>query len=239
MVTAIILDDNMEFADLLVKKILLFANRNNFEIELKIAQNAAEILDSSFMYDLYFMDIQMPGLSGIDLVKLLREKGIESEVVFVSSYDTFMQESIYVKPRAFVRKEKLDEDLIKSMKVIQSVFEKKNNPIYIMIGNKREKIYPSQIIFCKNDEHYIELHYANNEILLIRMKISELFVELETFDFIRIHSRYIVNMTYVKKIRRQEIILTNGKTVPISRKYQKQCTEYVMKHMKGMGYGDN
>jgi len=233
MVTAIILDDNLEFANLLTTKILLIANENNFEIEVKTAQNASEILDIPYLYDIYFMDIKMPGLSGIDVVRLLREKEIESEVVFVSSYDTFMQESIFVRPRAFVRKEKLDEDLMKSMKVIQLIFDKKKIFINIMVGKKREKIFPSKVIFCKNEEHYIELHYANQEIQLIRMKISELLEELEEFDFVRIHSRYIVNMSYVEKIKRHEIIFTNGKTAPISRSYQKQFTEYVMKHMKG------
>lgn len=225
MLHAIIVDDNLQFAELLAEKVKETGKQLHMEIEMKIAESIDEVLKSPFPYDIYFVDIQMPELSGIDLVQLLRDMGIENEVVFVSAYDEYMQESMSVRPRAFVRKENLNDDLLKALKIIKSVTIKKRVSIPLLGGRKKLIVRPYEILYCKSDEHYAEIHYTSGKIDLVRMKLAVLQPILSDFDLIRIHSRYIVNMSHIEQMSEKKVILRGNVEIPISRAYKKQVLE--------------
>lgn len=122
MIKAIIIDDNIQYAKALSEEVRKAAQFVQFDIEITITDNPLTCLENDQVFDIYFIDIIMPQLSGITLAERLREKNINKEVVFVSSYTEHMRKSIYVKPRAFVRKEFLLSDLRETFSVLKAVF---------------------------------------------------------------------------------------------------------------------
>lgn len=82
----------------------------------------------------------MPQLTGITLVGGLREKNVNREVIFVSSYIEHMRKSIYVKPMTFVRKEFLLSDLRETFSVLKAVFTHKDAEIAIKDNNRDVRI---------------------------------------------------------------------------------------------------
>lgn len=228
MLNAIILDDNKRFARMLKEKISEIGKQIHFEMNIKIADSVDEIFDKTLSYDVYFVDIRMPGKTGIELVQQLRENEIDSEVVFVSLYDTFMQESMYVKPGAFVRKDVLDKDLQKAMEVLKSVTIKKQHFVSVPHGKGSVEVQPWKIMYCQSIEHYVKIHYINETTQMVRLKLIDFLDLMADYEFVKTHSRFIVNMAHVDKITDREVILMNGGCIPISKSHQKIVNQYIM-----------
>ena len=133
MTKAIIIDDDIQFTNILKKIILKKCQHLQWQLEITTSSRPMDAIDGKNIYDIYFIDISMPELMGIDLAKKLREHHIYREFVFVSAYGRqYMRESIFVRPRAFVRKEHLDTDLDETLAVLKDIFCQPNTAIKII-----------------------------------------------------------------------------------------------------------
>lgn len=225
MVTAIIVDDDIRFLKILSKEIEEIAASLHMDLNIQIETNPLNCLNSGKTYDIYFLDIEMPELSGIDLVKQLREKYISREFVFVSAYDSYMRRSIYVKPSAFVRKEYLHSDLVETMGILKSMLGKRDVEFVVKNNGKDVVIKPGKIIYMKSDEHYVRIFDEFGKEMWIRNSLRLLEPQMKQFGFCRIHLRYLVNLNFVKDCYPDRIELKSGETFPISSPYIQSVRE--------------
>lgn len=229
MTKAIIIDDDIQFTNILKKIILKKCQHLQWQLEITTSSRPMDAIDGKNIYDIYFIDISMPELMGIDLAKKLREHHIYREFVFVSAYGRqYMRESIFVRPRAFVRKEHLDTDLDETLAVLKDIFCQPNTAITVKDNLKDTKIIPSEIIYIKSEEHYATIYSSSGTIQLIRNRLVRLEEQLRDFGFLRIHSRYLVNLNYLEDHHNQQIKLINNISLPISRNYMKRVNNALM-----------
>lgn len=219
MVTAIIVDDDIRFLKILLKEIKEIAASLQMDLDIQTETNPLNCLDNKKIYDIYFLDIEMPELSGIDLVKQLREKYINKEFVFVSAYDSYMRRSIYVKPSAFVRKEYLHSDLVETMEILKSTLRNWDVEFVVKNNGKDVIIKPRKIVYMKSDEHYVRIFDEFGKEMWIRNSLRLLEPQMKQFGFFRIHLRYLINYNFVKDCYPNRIVLINGETFPISNPY--------------------
>lgn len=228
MTTVLIIDDDIHFAEILRGMLKEYARTLQWDMEIKIITNPLSYLEKPEVFDIYFLDISMPQLDGIELVQKLREKYIDKEFIFVSAYDQYIRKSIYVKPRAFIRKTWLKDDLEETISVLKIIFSKKETEIIIKDNFKDVRIKPWDIVYLQSNGHYVEVYDISDNRIVVRNKIQSLELQLNKFDFVRIHSRYLINLHYVKDHYPRKITLQNGKTFPISAPYLKRVNELII-----------
>jgi two-component system LytT family response regulator len=177
--------------------------------------------------DLLFLDIEMPTLSGMDLMKLISD--LQIQVVITTAFQEFAIEAVGTKAIAYLLKPIQPEKLEKVMNLI---FEsKQNQPRNTMLKDKIavadiegvELIPHDEIIYCKSDGNYSILSLTGNRKMTVSKALKYFSNNLPANQFIRIHKSYLINLNYVKKylkIGGGELVLTNNDVLPVSRIYR-------------------
>ena len=196
--------------------------------------------------DLVFLDIQMPRLTGIELVEVLTEK---PEIIFTTAYDQFAIKAFelnavdyLMKPfpkRRFLEAAKKAIDKIKSgagnKMPANLLLAKKPDPvnpvnrIVVRKGNAINLIPVEQIRYVEAQDDYVMIyHVAGKALKQQTMKFYE--ENLPKNDFVRVHRSYIVRVEEIKKIEpygkdNHIAILQSGDKLPVSRSGYKQLKE--------------
>ena len=190
------------------------------------AEKALSFLDNNTI-DVIFLDIEMPGTSGIEL----RKKALEIPVcVFISSHtesaaETFELQTLdfIVKPFKFPRFEETVKRIEEFMEVRlkASLFEASigGDVVYVKTGYNQIKVKLHEILYLEALKNYTIL-VTEEKRHCVLSNLGEILQEEKIQSFVRIHRSFAVQKQFVQKIKSQEIELIGGKTVPIGRSYK-------------------
>lgn len=198
--------------------------------------------------DLVFSDIEMPGGSGLDLIRQLRN--VDTEVIFVTAYDQFALQALKAEALDYILKPLVRADLLDAVeKAKKKISEKKLlkkvdplNNIQAQEGHKQNNLtklaVPSSegyifipfhdILYCESDGRYSIVHMLKGGKQLVTKTLGDIEENLDERQFVRIHNKYIVNINYVSKYVRGRggiVVLENSKELDVSERKK----EYFLK----------
>lgn len=214
---AIFIDDDAVYGEYFKRQAGSWAKEYGLHMDLDITEDIRDVLCSRIKYDVYFIDINMPQISGLDLVRELRKSYVDAEFIFVSAYDEYMQEAFFVKPSAYVKKDRLENDLRKVFFHLKEMEDNRHQMVLLKNGQKMFEVNPFDIIYCKSVEHYVYLILRDGSTAMLRTKMDVIDEKLQSFDFVRIHRRYLVNLRFIEEVRQNMLVLTSGDVLEISR----------------------
>lgn len=217
MITAAIIDNNKEFANLLLTRLVKLSENSGLEIEIHIIDRAESCLSSRQIYDLYFISVELSDISGIELVRRLREQAVDREFVFYSESEAEMRRAFFVKPRGFMRKQYLESDLWETFNVLQNVFQNYLNQMPLKDNQRTIIVKPKEIMYLCSEGHYVQIFFKSGEKMIVRNTMSALQKQLQPFGFIRIHLRYLINRECVYSYEKKRVVLKDGTFFPVSK----------------------
>ncbi|OBX25858.1 LytTR family two component transcriptional regulator [Gelidibacter algens] len=177
--------------------------------------------------DILFLDIDMPGLTGMEL----RQKALEIPVcVFITAHPEHAVESFELDTLDFIVKPVKLERFSQTMKRIEEFMEIKlksqlfessigGNTIYIKEGHTQTKVKLHDILYLEALKDYT-LVVTNQKRHCVLSTIGALLKETHFQSFVRIHRSYAVQKQYIQKIGSQEIELKNNVSIPVGRSYK-------------------
>ena len=190
------------------------------------AEEALSIIEKEKI-DVLFLDIDMPGLSGIEF----RKKALEIPVcIFITAHPEHAVESFEIETLDFIVKPlKLDrfaqtvnriEEFIE-IKLKASLFEASigGDTIYIKEGHEQTKVKLHEILYLEALKDYT-LIITDKKRHCVLSSIGNLLKENHFQSFIRIHRSFAVQKQFVQKINSSEILLNNNITIPVGRSYK-------------------
>jgi len=193
--------------------------------------------------DLVFLDIQMPGMNGFEVIETVGVDNMPT-VVFVTAYDQYAIEAFEVQAVDYLLKpfdqERFQKSLSRAMERIH--LKSENTAIFknLLVEINREKKYlkrimvnvgsrlffvkTGDILFISSDEKYVKLH-TEKEAYLIRETMSSMEERLDPAKFARIHRSYLVNLDFIQEMQPWShgdyvVILKNGTKLTASRRYR-------------------
>ncbi len=189
--------------------------------------------------DLLFLDIQMPELTGISLLKTLQKKPF---VVLTTAYSQYALEGYeldvvdyLLKPITFERflkaVEKVNQRLGSPEKI--PVDSKKEEQTYVFVkdGTRLVKVAFDNILFVEGMKDYVTIHMRGQKITTLqRLKVLE--DQLPANKFIRVHHSYIVAIEAIDAVHKGEIRIGN-EHIPISESYRKAFREFIESRQMG------
>jgi len=187
------------------------------------AIKALEILNTQTI-DLLFLDIKMPRLSGIDLLKTLRHP---PKTILTTAYREFALDGFelgvidyLLKPITFDRFFKAAERYLNTANyTIPEVFSSSEAQfIYLKSGHKFFKVNTRDILYAESLKDYVHVYTKENKIIS-KYKISELELELNGKGFLRIHRSFIVNLEHVTAFTANDVEIA-GKELTIGDTYK-------------------
>ncbi|MEO9572155.1 MAG: LytTR family DNA-binding domain-containing protein [Polaribacter sp.] len=224
-INCVIVDDEPVARSILESFVAKIPNLNLVK-SCKNAMEAFEISNSQNI-DLFFLDINMPDISGLSLAKTINKK---SKIIFTTAYREYAVDGFdlqvvdyLLKPIAFDRflqaVNKFFETKVEintSPKIEENTV--KSNYIFVRSERKMVKVNFDEILYVESLSDYIKI-YTKEIVLVIRETISNLEVKLPSQQFLRIHRSYIVNLNKVDSYT-NEFVEINKKAIPISRTYK-------------------
>lgn len=203
---------------------------------------ALEILRSQPV-DLLFLDIQMPELTGISLLKTLRKKPY---VILTTAYSQYALEGYeldvvdyLLKPITFERFLKaVDKVNQRTNAVVTPVVAKVEAPavaspsyVFVKDGTKLVKVFFDDILFVEGMKDYVTIHTTNQKITTLqRLKVLE--EQLPADKFFRVHHSFIVAIHAVDTVHKGEVTI-GKKQIPISESYRKAFRDFIESRQMG------
>jgi two-component system, LytTR family, response regulator len=184
---------------------------------------AAEMLRKTPV-DIIFIDINMPDINGIDLVRSLEKKPL---IVFTTAYKKFAYEGFeleavdyLLKPISFDRFTRAVQKA-EGMYRQKNVQEKKEESGYLFIRSEYRviKIALNDIDYIEGLEDYIKIHMNNARPVLTLLTLKAVLEKLPEAKFRRIHRSYIVAVDKVKSIQGKKVLFSSGIELPVSDTY--------------------
>lgn len=215
-------DDEQDSLDNIQKELFQLENALNITIETYLYTDGKKVVDLIYNnkedFDILFLDIDMPNISGLEVAKKLREKGSDIILIFISAHEQYVFDSIEYNPFRYIRKNRVKKELPLAMRAVCSRFaEMKDTHIVVKTEDTEVKIKHSDIMYFETTARKVGIHLSNGEILVIRKTIKELCEEINNDDFIRIHSGCVANAKYIDKFSSYDITLDNGEQLIVSR----------------------
>lgn len=190
-------------------------------------------------FDVIFLDIDMPKMSGFDVAKLLREDYINCFLIFVTNYSELIYEGMDFQPFHFIRKNcniPIEVSVSKIVKILMKHM-KQNEKIVLEDTLSRKSIaYIHDIVYIESDKHYLFYHLLNKDKeIKLRGSLKECEDKFDSYDFVRIHKRFYVNLRYVSDldIKNNEVILHKiCEPLPLGKNYKENVGEKYILYMR-------
>ena len=216
--------NNEPLAIKLIKNHLSHFKQFEIVAECKNAIEASQIIQNNNI-DLLFLDIQLPGINGIDFLKSLTKK---PSVIITSAYKEFAIDGFnldvidfLLKPITLDRFFKginkfLDTTNVNRNTVVLN--ENKLEDIFIKDNNKTYRINPLDILYIEGMREYIKI-ITSSENIVTKCSLTKFYDQLPKEFFIRTHKSFIINTKKVKVFTTSNVEI-NNKKIPIGRSYK-------------------
>ena len=233
-------DDNIDELSNMIQLINLYIVSKNISCEYTAFSNGFELisaLEKGKVFDIYCLDIIMPGLMGIDVAKEIRRFDKIAPIIFFTSSPEFALDSYLVKAVNYVLKPVSKEKLFFTFDdVIDHINIKNEEDMIIVKSNEGiQKILISSLVFAEVIGRNVLYHLSSGKIIECTESFSAACDKLMGFScFMKTHRSYIVNMQHVDIIENNKVILQNHETIPVAQGKAKEIKKlYLNYQMEG------
>ncbi|MDL0168060.1 LytR/AlgR family response regulator transcription factor, partial [Clostridioides difficile] len=187
------------------------------QIELFEFNSGEELLETNLEgIDIFFLDIKMLQLTGMDVAKIIRETNDTSEIIFITSIVDYIQEGYKVRAYRYLLKPIDFGDLNESiLSCISDIIKKREN--FMLIENKGiiNKILINSIMYIEVRKKVLTIH-TKNDTYYTKNSMDKIELELEKYNFFRCHKSYLINLEYIQFICKKTVVI-NDEDVPVSK----------------------
>ena len=215
-------------------RIYKLGEKHGLDLSVKSFQNADQLFfymeDEKAFIDIVFLDIQMPGLDGIQTAVKLRKDGYNGEIIFltkqadkaIKGYDVqayhFIVKNTEDDPnfeRVFLEAVKHVQNRIAEYITFQGIGESRNIPI-------------RDIAYFSVNRRIITVHYGSEsfEFYSSMEKVENVMLE---YGFLRAQRSYLVNVDYIRDFTAESITMNDGTVISLSRKNSREIREMINK----------
>ena len=220
MIKIAICDDEKEFRSAAEQMLKLYTADKGVQFGVDIFGVSSELMDATekgTIYDIYLLDIYMPGITGMSIATELRSRGVKSPIIFLTSSTDHALEAFGVDATHYLLKPYSKDHFYLAMdKAMQSIAAHKDDSIVLKVDNEYRSISVSGIIYCESEDKYQRLYLESGEKLLIRISGADLYKQLSQFDsFYHCGRAHIINLDYISRVTVEGVIFKNGRALKL------------------------
>jgi two-component system, LytTR family, response regulator len=184
---------------------------------------------------LVFLDVEMPHMNGFDLLKKLEP--VNFEVIFVTAYSHYAVEAFEHHATGYITKPVNAEKLVSAVSAAIKRIEEKtiNKNLFSLLEQNTKQAIPdkiplsttngllfvkvAEIMYCESSGNYTHFYLCGDKKIVVSRQLGEYEKLLPENNFIRIHDKYIINLSFIKEYVKGsggEVVLENGKEIPVA-----------------------
>jgi two-component system LytT family response regulator len=195
--------------------------------------NQGEKIINELKPDIVFLDIRLPDGTGFELLKKVISSNLK--VIFVTAYSDYALKAIKYSAIDYILKPVIPDELVDAVEkatrfihqekefvelISLNEFQNKKLASKIVVKTKAESFYLEidSIICCKADGNYSVFHLNDSKTIMVAKTLKFYEEILTEHDFVRIHQSYLVNQKYIVGFQNDQVKLTNGDALEVSRR---------------------
>lgn len=226
-----ICDDEQSFIVHLTKLLHQYSDETGEEIKITTYLDGIELIEKyDTSLDLIFLDIQMKMVDGLRAAERVRQMDTKVGIVFLTtltqhSLEGYKYQAInyIIKPIKYVRLKSEMDKFLKS-------YRKEDSPFLVVINDTgKYKMFLNTLRYVETFNRNLLFH-TEQENILCYQSMKEAEQELQPRGFARCHTSYIINLFFVKGVKKLEVELITGEVIPISqpkrKEFMERLTEY-------------
>lgn len=243
LVQVLLCDDDKAFLERLTKEITSQPLPPGIKVNITRYTRPTDLRDRKLArFQIIFLDIDMPGRTGMEIARRLRALHMETIVIFVTNYPQFSLEGYEVRAFRYMLKHELAEKLPQYFQDALAALPHDHQALHFTVGAEAYSVPFDNILYLESRQRIIYMHTLQPERAGDHFygTLEELTEELEPEGFLRIQKSFLVNMAHIKKLNYNQVILSNGVALPVSqRKYAELKIIYLNWKNKQWGKHDD
>lgn len=239
MISTIIIDDEPWAIDVLT---MMLKKKCSQDVQIVATSNSPKLgidLIEKHKPDLVFLDIEMPGMTGIDVVRSFHNPTFR--VVFITAFDAYAVEAFRLSAMDYLLKPVEADDIVRVIEKIKNDIRKNENPasaqlqqlekllmrntgpteskIAIGMADKIVFVNINDILYCKAEGPYTHIYMIDGKKIMASKTLGEFEQQLMTRQFFRIHHSTLINLNHIKEFQRFDggcVIMKNDVKLEVS-----------------------
>ncbi len=194
-----------------------------------VAHNAFEALEKLNQYniDLIFLDIDMPEISGLDLVKSLHKR---PSFIFVTAYRQYAAEAFDVDAIDYLLKPVSFPRFLKAINKFQALNNEAGpaagTTIQIRADRITHKIKINSIALVEGLKDYVKIYCTDDKVFITHKTMSAMEEELQPFGFLRCHKSFLISMNRIKSFT-ADYVMVDKRQIPVGKSYKKSVYDFL------------
>jgi DNA-binding LytR/AlgR family response regulator len=227
-------DDNIDELSRISALLEDYSRERDGSITYEAFHSATELLETLSVrrFDLLLLDILMPGVTGIEAAKEIRQTDHDIPIIFLTSSREFAVESYRVSAEDYIMKPARKDEIYPSLDKQLIKYTKEEAYLTLKTGNGILKLPFSQIV-------YVEVINRRLQFILTNGEVREAYGYLTDYEgdllsapnFYKPHRSYVVNLLHVTELDKKGLVTIVGKTVPVARDALAKVKAAYMKHL--------
>lgn len=218
----VICDDSPAYRERYSGIVTELASKHGIDIELQIYESGDPMLfafeNPKFFADIIFLDINMPGLSGVDVAKKLREQEYRNEIIFITVSKNHMLKGYDVGALHYVVKNETSPEEFEQifLRAVEAVKSKKQKTCLFTGGGEHRNIPVHTILYFTVFKKIVTVHFGS-ETFEFPSTLDKLEREFEIHGFYRIQRSYLISLSHITGINYKEVTMSDGTKISIKR----------------------
>lgn len=233
-------DDELYFREEIQDLLAQYLKTNGILYKIDTFSSGTELVDLGIevlKYQIIFLDINMDRMDGLETARKLREVHKDVFIVFVTAFVNYTLEGYKVDAVRYILKnnDSMQEAIVECMDAIRKKAQYAVTWKEFQFNEGKKRLSLDHLLYVESRLHKLEFYVMEDEIKVYTMyeTLNRMEEMLQEYFFVRIHQSFLVNMKYIKSIKRYEVLMSNGMRFDIPRaRYKAAEEQYVM--YKGM-----
>lgn len=230
-----LVEDEPEAADVLASFIARYADEKGLELTVTRFGNAMDFEMTHQHFDLVFMDIQMPGINGMEAAQLMRTYDSETPIIFVTNLAQYAVKGYEVDALDFIVKPVTYFNFRMRMdKAMRRIRRNGSRSIAIGTRDGMRVVALSDIEYVEVSKHDLSYHLVGEEEpFVVYGSLVAFEQEVEGGPFVRISNSCLVNMNRIRAVRGGELVMHGGKVLYFSRSRKREAVATITGFLGG------
>lgn len=192
-------------------------------VEWDMFSCGTELLDymgkNNVVFHIFIMDIEMPGLNGIETARKIREADQNAIIIFLTDYKEYVYHVFEVLPFRFLQKPVEDNRFVQTIVEAIAHIQKANTLFFFQVGHVQMQRSLGEIISFEGAGRKVILCTLTEQIVFYG-KSSDVWKNIDHHLFTRPHASYLVNMEFIRSVQQSEVIMAGNIAVPVSKRFR-------------------
>ncbi|MBM6774564.1 LytR/AlgR family response regulator transcription factor [Olsenella profusa] len=234
MYRTLIVEDEPDEASRLTEYVHRYGKAHGEQFQITWLKSAMDMLSDKSHYDLVLLDIDLPGINGMEAAQLMRVYDEETPIIFVTNLAKYAVKGYEVGATGFIIKPVNWGNLSMNLDRALRAIKKSSGRSVIVPTEEGMRVVPlSAIVYVEVTGHRLSYHLESGEVIETRGSLSQVEEELAGAPVIRIAKSCLANMDKIQILRPQSLQMVTGEQLSISRTRKCEVTDAVTDYLGG------